>query len=109
MADLEGSWMALAWDMKRSRLTVFVPGLVDSDGGVITAVREAVDLIDGAMRTCIAKLFDGWAVQWEKWTRVFSHDAVRGCKDTLDRRCVTFCRVDNNEAFNHQSNSDSNT
>ncbi|CAM0913336.1 unnamed protein product [Alopecurus aequalis] len=99
MADLEGSWMALAWDMKRSKLTVFVPGLVDSDGGVITQVREAVDRMDDALRTCIAKFFEGWAVNWDHWSRVYCHDSVRGCKDSLDRRaesgftCLKFCKT----------------
>jgi hypothetical protein len=79
MAIVENRWTSFAWDMKRRQMTIHDAGNRCEQWDAHNKVAE---VLNSALRTCIAAFFDGWNIDWENWATVYMSSNVRKTNST---------------------------
>ena len=85
MAIVENRWTSFAWDMKRRQTTIHDAGNRCEQWDAHNKVAE---ILNSAIRTCIAAFFDGWNIDWENWATVYMSSNVR-ISNSTDRLAPT--------------------
>ncbi|KAL6619275.1 hypothetical protein ACP70R_034414 [Stipagrostis hirtigluma subsp. patula] len=100
LAYIKNNWTAVSWDMKRRQITAFAPGYsITGNKHQWSYHIKAIDALHTALRSCIAKYFDGWEMKWENWPKVLlqctpmstNQGSLEWCESAV--LALEFCRT----------------